>query len=558
MDWSFWRRIITTVYVCAILVVVALGFCYSNEIGDFYRENNMIFSDYWKVDGMSITFPYTHEGEFTLVNELPDIYSDQLLIIKTYYDSYEARVDGKVIATSRPHKFMGNMTTVGQKEIWIPLKYEYSGKNIEVTLKLQKSLYGSEVNDALISTRSGYAINVLKNSVAAVIIYVVFSVTGIIEIFIALHFMFKRANLIRKLTFEAMFYAGIFSIVSAQWIINETRLPFIVFGHQTGFSILTIISFLFMPLLFFELARSLFFRLRPIDNAIDAFLALSILSSCLLAIKGVIQWGSLVYIAHIIDVIVIIAVGYYSFTTVKEDDKVGRSRISIAISNIIFLFIAAFALVRYIDNVNSNYILLIIIDLMIYIMVQVGLIYRRIGLNVKEEKEFAEAKVFAYTDGLTQLGNRRHLEGVVADYEKNKLPLDFTVIAIDVNGLKNVNDTKGHEAGDELLVGTATCLKRAFSTSSTATISRMGGDEFAVILVANRSELDKRLNNLTRYLANYKGKYINGVAVAVGFVCINENTEMNVDEMFKVADQRMYEDKKSFYENTINDRRRSH
>ena len=554
MDYSLIRRVIGFIYTLFILLFVGLGFCYSNETNSYYRENATSFDDYWTVDGKIITFPYSNSEEFTITNTLPKVYGDQILVLRCYYKHYVVSIDGKEILENRPNELFGVETDVGKKEIWIPLSADYSGKTISVRLQMQQSLYGSELTQGILTTRSGYGIMQLKNNVPSVVLFVVFTVTGVLEVIVSTYFIVKRANVIRKLSFEALFYAGWFSIVSAQWIINESRIPFIILGYMTGFSVLNIISFIMMPLMFFCLSRSVFLRVGRLDNAVDAFMIVTILISCALAVRGVIPWGALVYIAHVLDIIALIMVGYYSFSSIKKEQKF-NSRTGIAIANGIFILIAGYSLVRYIDNVDYNYAFLIIIDLMLYVMVQVGLVYRRIGLNVKEEKEFAEAKIFAFTDELTKLGNRRHFYNIIEDYERNRLPNNLTYVAIDVNKLKTTNDTAGHEAGDELLVGTAQCIRNAFSSSSTAVISRMGGDEFAILLIASKNEVASRIENMNNLLKKWKGTYINGITVAVGTAAVYENPDFSIKELSQIADKRMYANKESYYKFTGEDRR---
>ncbi|MBE5834122.1 MAG: GGDEF domain-containing protein [Butyrivibrio sp.] len=555
MDWQFIRRLVSFIYVAIILTFVGIGFCYSNETNDELRENMVYFDNFWNIDGKIITFPYSNHEEFTMSNTLPTVYGDQLLILRAYYQDYEVYINNDLILESRSNRLFGVSTDVGKKEIWIPLQSEYTGQKISIKLNLQESIYGSEMTECIISTRSAYAITQLKKNIPSAILFVVFTVTGILEVIISLFFILKRTHLIRKLSFEALFYAGVFSIVSAQWIIQETRVPFIVFGYTTGFSILTVIAFLLMPLMFFEIARALFMRIGPIDNLIDGIMALTIIISCFMCITGVIDWGSIVYIAHLLDVVVMIMVGIYSYKSLKDEQKL-TSKTAIAFANIFFILIAGLALVQYVNNVNTSYILLIIIDLLIYVMVQVGLIYRRIGLNVQEEKEFARAKIYAFTDELTGLGNRRHFYNVMEDFEKHKLPNDLTIIAIDVNRLKFYNDNYGHDAGDELLIGTSQCLQKAFSSNSTSTISRMGGDEFSVLLLASENDLNKRLNHFNSALQKWKGKYVDGISVSIGHACVRNDGDMPLEELSKIADNRMYEDKAKYYKESGLDRRK--
>ncbi len=555
MDWQFIRRLVSFIYVAIILTFVGIGFCYSNETNDELRENMVYFDNFWNIDGKIITFPYSNHEEFTMSNTLPTVYGDQLLILRAYYQDYEVYINNDLILESRSNRLFGVSTDIGKKEIWIPLQAEYTGQKISIKLNLQESIYGSEMTECIISTRSAYAITQLKKNIPSAILFVVFTVTGILEVIISLFFILKRTHLIRKLSFEALFYAGMFSIVSAQWIIQETRVPFIVFGYTTGFSILTVIAFLLMPLMFFEIARALFMRIGPIDNLIDGIMALTIIISCFMCITGVIDWGSIVYIAHLLDVVVMIMVGIYSYKSLKDEQKL-TSKTAIAFANIFFILIAGLALVQYVNNVNTSYILLIIIDLLIYVMVQVGLIYRRIGLNVQEEKEFARAKIYAFTDELTGLGNRRHFYNVMEDFEKHKLPNDITIIAIDVNRLKFYNDNYGHDAGDELLIGTSQCLQKAFSSNSTSTISRMGGDEFSVLLLASENDLNKRLNHFNSALQKWKGKYVDGISVSIGHACVRNDGDMPLEELSKIADNRMYEDKAKYYKESGLDRRK--
>ena len=68
------------------------------------------------------------------------------------------------------------------------------------------------------------------------------------------------------------------------------------------------------------------------------------------------------------------------------------------------------------------------------------------------------------------------------------LPEDLVAFTVDINGLKNVNDTVGHDAGDELIVGAARCLKAAIGEDGEC--YRTGGDEFVVLAHMDRPRAD--------------------------------------------------------------------
>ena len=99
----------------------------------------------------------------------------------------------------------------------------------------------------------------------------------------------------------------------------------------------------------------------------------------------------------------------------------------------------------------------------------------------KAVKERDDAQTIALTDPMTGVKNKaayldevRQLERMV--YEEMG---DFAVLVFDINGLKLMNDTKGHEYGDLLIRDTGAALKAIYGTDK---VFRMGGDEFAVIL----------------------------------------------------------------------------
>ena len=147
--------------------------------------------------------------------------------------------------------------------------------------------------------------------------------------------------------------------------------------------------------------------------------------------------------------------------------------------------------------------------------------------------------VLSSKDMLTGVMNRNEMNNYVDDLVKEDSGKSVGVIFADLNGLKTVNDTEGHTAGDTLLKNAASALKEIFSVRC---IFRAGGDEFVVILT-NTSE--EEIGSKTALLVEAAKKYPNLVfAVGTAF----ESDVRNVRSALRIADERMYADKKRYYE----------
>ena len=157
---------------------------------------------------------------------------------------------------------------------------------------------------------------------------------------------------------------------------------------------------------------------------------------------------------------------------------------------------------------------------------------------------------YAYFDQMTGLKNRRAYSEKLSELAK-QLPPVCCVIMIDINGLKQMNDTRGHDAGDELIIGTAECIREAFPDTEDA--YRLGGDEFCVILAEREAYTKERLAVLFQRAAKKKGRYIDRISIACGMA--SNQDSLDIEQIAKTADERMYRAKKTYYMNSEHNRR---
>jgi len=112
------------------------------------------------------------------------------------------------------------------------------------------------------------------------------------------------------------------------------------------------------------------------------------------------------------------------------------------------------------------------------------------------ETKLEEAEQRACHDALTGLDNRHGVETKLQRHTDAKKP--FCVVMVDLNGFKGVNDTYGHEAGDDLLKQFATELRSA--SRATDVVGRWGGDEFVVILDGNITEAQTHVERMQKWV----------------------------------------------------------
>lgn len=173
---------------------------------------------------------------------------------------------------------------------------------------------------------------------------------------------------------------------------------------------------------------------------------------------------------------------------------------------------------------------------------------------VKLQKALVDIKAYqeqleiqAFYDPLTNLPNRRlffdRLNMTLEHNRRNKGA--FSVFFLDLDGLKTVNDSLGHKAGDELLCTVAKLLKKLFRNSDT--VARFGGDEFAIIFDQLKSAKDaeivaeKIIDTFAAPIQLNTGSVNIGFSIGISLYPLNSD---EAEELVRLADSAMYTSKK--------------
>jgi len=154
------------------------------------------------------------------------------------------------------------------------------------------------------------------------------------------------------------------------------------------------------------------------------------------------------------------------------------------------------------------------------------------------------------TDPLTGCRNRRFFEEIIGRelQRHRRYGIPMSVLFVDVDRFKAVNDTLGHDAGDRVLREVAAFLLSNIREADY--VFRWGGDEFLILLSCAEEEASRRGIALQVDFARYStaAKLPPGVGLSIGSAEVTENTD-DVMGLIKVADERMYENKRAQRQN---------
>ena len=174
---------------------------------------------------------------------------------------------------------------------------------------------------------------------------------------------------------------------------------------------------------------------------------------------------------------------------------------------------------------------------------------------VEQAKTRSELEVYERLlkeDRMTGINNRTAFEEQLQDIEDHAQDYDnAALIFMDVDGLKNTNDLYGHNAGDELIISAALCIKNVFATYGKC--YRIGGDEFCVLIFDLIENVDELLKQMDQEIVKYNrnNRYYLSIARGVSFLKDTEGKQKKISDWKYEADQDMYCNKKR---RNINDR----
>lgn len=545
-------KIFYMIVLATVVTILLLNLYYKNC--QYFEANQIVFNENTmvkinneaeqNVNFENFTFDPLSKGDtLTIKKILPNVsMEDPVVSFLVYHAVIDCYLDGELIY-SYGHDLYEQNKAVGSDYYRIPIPSDFQNK--ELTLKFtvtEKNAFSSIHNIKLESCTNSYK-SFLNSKIFIILIAVPMLLLGLVA------FIFSTNTLFIYNTKIKIVYISLFAISVSNWILSSNRIYNLISNNISLVSDIEFLSIYLAPisllLFFYRIQRNILYKR-----------ILVILSHILLLFNIVVIILNHFNISHycvflsyfqIMASLCILFVIYTNFKGYKQ--KLQHEKV-LTYGIIFFLAVCVIDVIRFnlekflqITNVQLQISLvpfgafvLIITFLYSYGIEMLNMLYKNF--------ERQTLLKLAYVDVLTNIPNRAKCEVVINDLEK-KTDSEIAVISLDLNNLKYVNDTYGHQYGDEMISKFSSILNDIFS--DIAFIARMGGDEFIAILTDVENEkVEKALYDLSEALSNFnKTTTANySLSVAYGYAIRHKNDNISLWYIYEIADKEMYKNKK--------------
>lgn len=355
---------------------------------------------------------------------------------------------------------------------------------------------------------------------------------------ILLGLLLRKKNITNRFTL-----LGLLSVTLSIWYMLESRITQVFWGNFALTTFVLFICYNLIPvfasalLLTFEFFNSKYMRIVFWLSSISFAIVNSF------QLLGIACYMEMLSSVHILIILLTIGIFLSYFTNSKNK--------AITITNKYeyksFLILVAFGLVDLIyyyipmsDKSVGNFIRVGMLVFIIYLAYHGLKQFYIMELDLVRHKIYKE---LAFKDLMTSLANRSLFEQDMLQLKNDIISPENNIFFyfVDVNNLKLINDTYGHNQGDDCIIKVANLLSECFTSPSKA--YRIGGDEFCIICKGfTYDELSARTQYLTELVEKTDAETNYPFSIATGFHIIDDD---GVDACLKKADAIMYENKKA-------------
>lgn len=529
---KFHKIIVWSYYVvgfCMLMLLIYLGYCQKDDV--FEKREAQGYEIVTNVQ-------YSEEKDDTAASGIRKEYTLKIENMKEnnrcvafylVYHYVQVYVGEELVYSVMPQEGTRS-ETAGCRWVVIPVDSEDAGKTMRIETYPAYDDVRGRTTEFLEGSKYSIVSDVIENDFLEITLSIFAVLIGIVFVIIGVFCMFRRK------TEDSLLYLGFFSAFLGMWKAVDTRTATLLFPDHT-----LILSVLPLGMLTLALTSFVLFIERQIDkkrwkflNPVCAGCVLVMAVQILLQITGLMDLRETLRLTHIMLAVTIVfvtqaIVGEWREKTQNKNKKAG---ITLLCFGMCALGAAGDLIHYYIGETSAG--ILVTVGIFIIYILTMG-VMELLKLNHQANIDFS-----------TGLFNKSRCTELVNGYEK--VEEGTCLVMFDLNYLKEVNDTLGHQAGDDMIYYFADVLKRNIPAS--AFVGRYGGDEFlAVIRECSEERILKILKDISHTVEVYnQTDSVIKLSYAVGYALSSEYPGMTMSQLLQKADYNMYLDKKKCHE----------
>lgn len=416
---------------------------------------------------------------------------------------------------------------------------EFSGETVKLTYYNTKDgVY--ELPEVYVGSGESVMLYYLSNDIFQIISVLIMLILSIFTI--GAYFYLRLFN-IREKRFADIAW---FLFLCGWWFFTDSPTVQTLSGSAPIIRYLSFYDFMLLavPMLYFIKRTKNMSKYRVIDYFIYAFY-FNVLVQSVLDYKGIVHMIDMLFVTHILltaGVLVLVWILWKEYQ--KEHDK---ELLFILESFCVVGSGGVLALLLYWSLKISYYDVFFDIGIIVYIVLLIRNLILEVISNYQFKTEMAVYQRLAKEDKLTGLKNRRAFDEFMAEVTAMAgMYENIFLVFMDLNRLKDVNDRYGHGVGDEMLIGAARCIEKAFLPYGEC--FRIGGDEFCAVFLnpeVSEEELNRQLDQeIERYNRSSHPRRFQ-LSIARGFSSIRyeDGSIKSTGDWKREADINMYYNK---------------
>ncbi len=525
--------------LAAVIAVVSMVYSWVVHEPSAYESDSVYaFSSDWSVlSGVSskrVSLPasveFTSKGELTMTNVLPDSIADnEIMLVATNHQNLEVLVDGESIYVYESQSIIGSF--YGKYYCFVPITSDMAGKEVTLIFTTDDNVSRTYVELPIIGGSATLLQSVIRNNAFTVATGSFFLLLGIALIIgsIAMYaFKFRQKNL-------AVLMLGLFFALLALSSLSQTGLLSFICSNESFIYLLGYAAQMLMivPLLCYFI-EVLNFNHRLLVGLCEISL-ISFIVQYIIYLYGTFDFYNMEVITL---AIILVCAVYLVYCLGSEFIKYRRKETVFEfIAVLVFAFMAiADVLYRFVfrdySPLDFNSACSFICSVILFIDA-----VRLFAEEVSERQGQNMSSQMAFLDGLTRMANRssynRHFEQLYSnpDVEHNVATID---ICLDLSELIQINEKSGYNAGDEIVLGCADCVKK--SDKGIGKSYRISGNEFVVIIEDNVEEkVSAFINTFNRTLHEFNSRHTTKLHVKLGHSSVSG--KMSRDILVGCVDQ---------------------